>query len=495
MEMPQCNAAMNVAWFPIGLAVEGYKGLPAFGAYTESDWLTNPQIGFLRKSQTSRKLTDRRHMHEMFGNPRLLALSKLLSRGGRCDMSSWDWANGDMSSMLLDIRLDARHGGFGPVGHGNMNAFKVYLGRTWRRSLIQHGGSLKGDLQRFAERFGSTKGEAVGFLAGAYVGLRDWTGLVDWMFKTLAGKFDLDESSRWPRQDRPGWQMNLAKAAVLLISSCSPLVKAILTARKVRGIQPKIILAVHSALDVSMLALTAMWSSISHSARVFGDALPKLADNLVSFMIQESDFLTHTAVEYYLKECFMSNDNHEACPTLATDVREKGVRVFEECLNAVEPINGAIRALDMPVEQLMKLGLGFVIFCGLSTRWAVHNVPHFKTLQIPGRALVNLGIAGPLHLAVLVPDCAVTKVLGSLVYLVFLRGLFLTGIVAFTGFGVHPEAFMAFTLNRPVSRLQLVITWLGLWLACLGRNTFKLSTFRWKPLVCCAKMQRSKLQA
>ena len=478
LEMPQCNTAMNVAWFPIGLELENYTDLPVFGAYPESEWSTEiwwlpPFRGKLAKSP------NRQNLQQTLGSPRLYALCEQLWRGGRCDRSSWEWAEGDLSSMLFDIRLDPRKEGLGPVGHGNLNAFKVYLGRTWRRSLIQHGGSLKGDLQHVAERFGSTKGKAVGVLAGAYVGVRDWPGLVDSIFKILAGQdgFGLLKYS-WPRQDRLGWQLNLAKAAVLLISSCSPLVKAILTARKVHGIQPKILLAVHSALDISIVVLTALWSSVSHGARVLGYATQNLADNLVRLLIQESSFFTHTLLDFFLKRCHISNANNEACPDLVVHVRKQVVRVFEECMKAVEPLNGALRALEMPPEQLMKLGLGFFIFCGLSIRWAVHNVPHFKTLHIPGRALVNLGIAGPLHLAVLVPDCAVPKVLGSLVYLVFLRGLFLTGVIAVTGFGVHPEAFMAFTFNRLVTRLQLVIAWLGLWLACLGQNTFRLSTFR-----------------
>ena len=135
----------------------------------------------------------------------------------------------------------------------------------------------------------------------------------------------------FPRQHRE-WKKDVALAAILLVFSCSPLVKAISSSRSVKSQLHKATLTMHSALDLVMVSVVILWCSVAPGARLLGECNVKVFEAVVRWIATNAqDF--QVAVNFFLDDCHNKDEKEDTdCDTKFNSVVEK-MQTLEPLVN------------------------------------------------------------------------------------------------------------------------------------------------------------------
>ena len=360
----------------------------------------------------------------------------------QCSSPDVVWGSGPTcppeTRWILYTLIDPPEAGLGHLAGGNLMAFSVMFARTLRRALLEHGEGLRPTALALAKKFG-------GKVAGLFAGTMGWPRMVDLAWDKLREANGGQEGqiiSAW-YQSRPTLRFEVPKAAALFLASCSPLTRAIVNGRNVQQ----------------------TWSSLVRCVTNLADAMQTTADAAVTVLATKAG-VKDAVIKFVDDDCRKSS--WQRCPTEVgrmSDIVSDLAKMLEEPFQGVRQ---ALKHLVMPVEYLVIIGAAFIGFCWLSSYLASVSLP--KSVQFPRRSLLNMGIAGPLHLLAIVTEEHVKKVLDIQMQLIVLRGLILSVVMVATLAKVTPEIFTALVSNRIISRTQLLIAWLALWLGRLAKN-------------------------
>ena len=391
-------------------------------------------------------------------------LANILWDVAQCGSSDvfWGWAPTrppEVRSVYLTL-TDPPEAGLGLPGGGNLNAFSIMLTRTVRRALLDHATGLRPLALELAKKFG-------GDIAGFFAGTMGWPKMVDFAWSKLREAHGGQESrtgiDRY--QSRIALKFEVSKAGALFLASCSPLTKAITTRRSIQEKWSNVVLALHTMLDLVLLFSVMLWASVVFCAKELGDGGQNAADAIADVLATNRNFAG--AVRAFVDhKCYSSTWSgcDDRISALTDTVRQMAGMLHEP----FQQLFLVLKHLAMPVRYLMILGMAFIGFCWLSSYLASASLP--KSVQFPRRSLLNMGIAGPLHLAAIITEEHLKKVLDILMQLIVLRGFVLSVVMAASLTQVKPESFMALISNRIISRTQLLIAWLALWLGPLAKT-------------------------
>eukprot|EP00438_Fugacium_kawagutii_P033840 Skav231492 [mRNA] locus=scaffold354:8537:12133:- [translate_table: standard] len=414
----------------------------------------------------------------------------------QCDKSHWTLENVPGREAIFSLRFTEPQDSFGPLAGGRLHAASVLFGQkvlhilkeqgeTFERVLVPLFASLSGYSYEeflFQERLAS---------AAAKVG---FDRIVELLLEQV-GKNQVEEDNKYqhdkfPVQHRQA-KMELLLAGFLLSVSLNPLLKAIFTARSVTLTSHKLFLALHGLLDILVLVFAILVASITMPAW-------RLAHTLdVSFAIAEKEF-SKPAIQGATRalvgisdwcqntrktKCFKHFKEHwnhmpdwlrdDVYNSISDDhfVRDTGAALTEVSQIMFSQAKSIVDAFSVSNENLVSFGIAVVAFLLGSAFLANTMLPG---VRLQKTALLNVGFAGPFHLAACVPEADVKKVLDRLLLLVGLRGLILT--LSMTPFFVlvDEEPFLTLCSNRRIRRGSLVPLWILLVVPQLGLGSGQL---------------------
>lgn len=342
-------------------------------------------------------------------------------QAAQCDKSDWTLENVPGREVVLGLRFAEPEDGYGKFAGGRIHALAVMLGEKSDLTLKDQGQKLHKLIGPIVESL--TGSPLLGWVADAGALAIGWNQVVDKATKQIGG-IQLEEDKKYQHDQVPVQRrqarLDLLLACFLLSISLAPLLKAIFTARSVTRASHKLPLALHGLLDMSVLIFTIWMASITLPARGAASAMNSGATVAIEEFSKPRIQEAFVGLAPLLKWCFTARkpnclkelDEHfsHMPDHLRLDVKHRGGPAkFKEdqgmVLNEVYAtlFGKAREVLDgflVSNGQLALFGITVVAFILLSYYLANTML---RKVHFQKAAVLNVGFAGPFHLAACVP--------------------------------------------------------------------------------------------